>query len=134
MAVQVTYDTISDVYTIELSPRPIARTVEFDGVHLVDLDEDGSVVSIEVLDPDRARLSDVANEFGLTDQLSEIEVKVSGEVPPLTRPAALYASYMFTAATHFHPGALVYAKAVSSGQSRPAAPAHELSSSHLTKR
>lgn len=127
MPVHVTYDITGDVYAIKLRSRPIARTVEVDGVHLVDLADDGSVVGIEVLDPDHAELRQVASEFGLTDQLPEIEAEVRKAVPPITRPGALYVSYTMAVATaaHYVPGSLALAKS-GRAESKSLPPAREV--------
>lgn len=122
MAVHVTYDTIGDVYAIDLVPAPVARTVEFDDAHLVDLADDGSVVSIEVLDPDRARLNEIAAQFGLEDQLPEIEEAVRNSVPPVTRPRDLFISYSFTTATRYAPTVVK----IASGKSLATAPSREV--------
>lgn len=81
MAVNVTYDTNSNVFCAEIADGAVARTVEFDENHLVDLSDGGRVLAIEVLDPDNARLKEVAGQFGLADQLPELLEAVEAAIP-----------------------------------------------------
>lgn len=82
MPLLVTYDPTEAVYTIRLREGAVAKSVEVGETHVVDLDDEGRVLSIEVLDPSEADLAAVAQEFGLGDaELAAIEQAVRGSVP-----------------------------------------------------
>jgi len=81
MAIFVTYDASEQAFAVHLDAQPVARTVEVDDVHLVDLGEDGHVVGIEVLDAPAADLERVAAEYGFEDSLEEITTAVRAVVP-----------------------------------------------------
>jgi len=88
MGIFVAYDTSERVYSLRLQDEPTANTVEVDDVHIVDLDQNGAVVAIEVLDPVAADLAMVAERFGLNDQLEEMLAAVRGTVPTLVTGTA----------------------------------------------
>lgn len=50
MSISITVDTALNAAYIQLSNEPVARTVEFNDLVLVDVDEFGVAVGIEVLD------------------------------------------------------------------------------------
>lgn len=77
----VTYDTDGDVYVVTIRPGEVARTVKYDEVHLVDLDAHGNVLEIEVLDPRRARITAVAEAFGLTQLVPAMRAAIVAQVP-----------------------------------------------------
>jgi uncharacterized protein YuzE len=83
MAISVIYDTSERVYTVRVSAGAIARTVEVDDVHVVDLDDRGHVVRIEVLDPAAVDLARVADQFRLDVELSEVLAAIRSVVPTL---------------------------------------------------
>lgn len=76
MALVVTYDTSADVYYIRLLEGTVARTVEYGGAHLVDLDAKGNVLGIEVLLPQEADFAGLAHEFGSEARSDEIRAAV----------------------------------------------------------
>lgn len=60
------YDNAADALYIEIMDSPIARTQQFDEGALVDLDESGHLVGIEVLQPALDWPSDeIRASFGL---------------------------------------------------------------------
>jgi uncharacterized protein YuzE len=78
----VTYDTAAQVYAVDLRQGDVARTVEFDDAHLVDLDATGNVLSIEVLTLDPPRIAEIAAAYDLGVPLGEILSAISSAVPP----------------------------------------------------
>jgi uncharacterized protein YuzE len=72
MGLLVTVDTNSDVLSVDLKPGQVAETVEFDDSHLIDLAEDGSVLSIEILTPEDPKIEEIAEKYGLGDRVPEI--------------------------------------------------------------
>lgn len=62
-----TYDVDADALYIELDNRAVARTVQIDSGTLVDLDDAGHVLGIEVIHPQRRwPLSAIIERFGIT--------------------------------------------------------------------
>jgi uncharacterized protein YuzE len=68
----VILDTRSGVFSVELAEGQVARTIDFDSAHLVDVDSSGQVLSIEVLDPANPRIEEIAASFGIEDRVPEI--------------------------------------------------------------
>lgn len=62
---RVTYDRHARALTVELEKGAVAGTVAFDEDHLVDLDAEGRVLSIEVLTPETPMIEEVAARFGI---------------------------------------------------------------------
>lgn len=68
MEPSVTYDSAAKVIEIRLADGSIAGTIPFpDSDHLVDVDERGRVVGLEILTPERLMLSEIAERFGIGD-------------------------------------------------------------------
>jgi len=62
------YDLDANALYIELNSRQVARTVQLDAGTLIDLDADGSVVGIEVIQPQRLwSLDDIISRFAVTE-------------------------------------------------------------------
>lgn len=62
------YDKDADALDITLSVGIVARTVEIDSGTLVDLDESGNIIAIEVVRPMRPwPLEEVLEQFGIDD-------------------------------------------------------------------
>lgn len=78
----VTYDTNARVFSVELDRGKVARTVEFDDSHLVDLSSDGRVLSIEILTPENPSIEDMAARFGFEDRVPEILEAVEAALAP----------------------------------------------------
>jgi uncharacterized protein YuzE len=63
------FDTTAQALDISLSDAAVARTVEIDSGTLVDLDEGGRVVSIEVIHPSRQwPLGEILERFELATE------------------------------------------------------------------
>jgi uncharacterized protein YuzE len=119
------YDPVGDVLTVHLAEGEVARTIEVDPEHLVDLAEDGTVLAFELLDPDTGRLASLARDFGLSDRLDEIRAVIDAQLPQRTRPGTLVASYSFTAAKHYPLQAPMWVD-VAWGRTVPSAPVQEI--------
>lgn len=66
------YDLDADALYIKLTSRKVVRTAEIDEGTLVDVDADGGIVGIEVLQPARAwPLEDVLERFHASEDDSE---------------------------------------------------------------
>ena len=62
------YDLDADALYIRLADHPVARTVQLDAGTLVDLDADGALVGIEVIQPQRAwPLDDILARFAVSE-------------------------------------------------------------------
>jgi uncharacterized protein YuzE len=99
----VIYDTRGDVYEVELPGGAYHRTVEFDENNFVDLDEDGNVIAIEVLAPEQARISEIAESFGFADDAPEILRAVEQALPKrslYSGVSAVYGSQSVAVAAH----------------------------------
>lgn len=67
------YDRDADALAITLAAGIVARTEEIDAGTLVDLDERGNVLAIEVIRPERPwPIDEIAARFGLSDE--EVDV------------------------------------------------------------
>jgi hypothetical protein len=73
-----------------LAEGPIEGTLEFDDAHLVDVDAEGRVISVEVLTLDRLLVDEMAEEFGFMDQLPAIHEALNRTLPPRTIAASVY--------------------------------------------
>lgn len=68
----LTRDPTTGVFSVDLSDGRVARTAQLDDSHLVDLAEDGRVLSIEILTPDDPKIEEMAAAFGFEDRVPEI--------------------------------------------------------------
>ncbi|MXY78015.1 MAG: DUF2283 domain-containing protein [Acidimicrobiia bacterium] len=87
------YDYDADALYIEITDSPVARTRQFDEGTMVDLDESGEVVGIEVLRPARAwPLKVIRASYELPDGDARILDSLWAQDPPrpypFTRPPA----------------------------------------------
>lgn len=69
---KVTFDKVADAIFFSLQEGKVARTVPLSNVLNIDMDENGHVLGIEVLD--------VSTQFE-TNDLHEIEKRVMGGIP-----------------------------------------------------
>ena len=83
---QITYDAEADVFYIELQAVPARDTIDIEEGVSVLVDEDGHIVSLEVLDA-RARLGAVVHDSAVAiEQLAPPTAeKVAERSPPATR-------------------------------------------------
>lgn len=63
---RITYDTEVDALTILVTREPVERTVDVGAGRFVDIDEDGRVVALEILD--------VSNGFELHDLVEQFDL------------------------------------------------------------
>jgi uncharacterized protein YuzE len=69
MTTTATYDADVDAVVVELNDNPVVGSVPFpDDTHVVDLDEHGRVVAIEILTPHDLKLEAIAERFGLDNE------------------------------------------------------------------
>jgi uncharacterized protein YuzE len=70
--IQQSYDLDADALYIRLTSRKVARTAEIDAGTLVNLDADGRIVGIEVLQPTRKwPLDEILVRFGASEEDSK---------------------------------------------------------------
>jgi len=70
--VRITYDTEVDALTIVVTHEPVERTVDVGDGRFVDVDEDGHVVALEILDVSSGfRLDDLIERFDLRPLISD---------------------------------------------------------------
>ena len=63
---RVTYDTEVDALTIVVTREPVERTVDLGEGRFVDVDEDGNIVALEILDVSNGiQLRDLVERFDL---------------------------------------------------------------------
>jgi uncharacterized protein YuzE len=68
------YDRDADALYIRLSDHKVARTTEIDANRMLDLDEQGSAVGLEVLSPaTNLTIAPIARRYGFDDRLPEID-------------------------------------------------------------
>lgn len=68
------YDRDADAVYIRLADGEVARTVEVDDYRILDLDEQGNVIGLEVLYPAvNLVIAPIARDHGFADKLHEID-------------------------------------------------------------
>ncbi len=86
--IRQSYDLDADALYIKLTDRKVTRTVEVDNGTLVNLDTSGSIVGIEVIQPQRAwPLGDILRRFGVSEDDAK-HLRAYFPYPPQLRPPA----------------------------------------------
>jgi len=63
---RITFDTEADALTLVVSREPVERTVDAREGRFIDIDADGNVVALEILDASQGfELRDLADEYDL---------------------------------------------------------------------
>jgi uncharacterized protein YuzE len=76
------YDAEAGALVVELAAGVVSGTIPFpDDAHLVDVDADGRVLSLEILVPDRPLIDQIAAQFGFQDDAAAITAVVSAALP-----------------------------------------------------
>jgi uncharacterized protein YuzE len=89
MTPSAAYDADAHAVTVDLLDSPIVGTIAFpDDEHLVDVDESGRVVSLEILNPDDLKLDEIAERFGLAEILPQTESAIAAVLGPSTGVSA----------------------------------------------
>ena len=73
---KVRYDPVGDVLYMEVAPAKAAETVELDGDLLIDYDEEGNIVGIEIWRAREVLLGEMLKrikELGLKFETAEVE-------------------------------------------------------------
>jgi uncharacterized protein YuzE len=84
MEPRATFDPDADVVVVELQEGTIAGTIAYpDDAHLVDVDNEGRVLSLELLNTADLRLTDIATHFNLED-VDAITAAVGAVLPART--------------------------------------------------
>jgi uncharacterized protein YuzE len=95
------YDREADALYVRLvADAGVARTIEVDDYRILDLDEHGQVVGLEVLYPAaNLTIAPIARKYGFADQLDEIDRAV-GEtlVSPVETSVTVAIAYVFPVA------------------------------------
>ena len=91
------YDPEANALYIGMIPTPRAAETHFiDSGTLVDLDADGTLIGIEIINPNRAwPLDEICDRYGMTKkgrELAELLMPEKAEVDPGTSPAVFWAS------------------------------------------
>ena len=95
MSIHVTSDNENDLHVLHLSEEPVARTEERGEGCLIDLDEHGHPVAVEILDPRACDLESLAAEFGFADRYDEARtalVAAGVQVGAIAAPYAVVAT------------------------------------------
>lgn len=104
----VTVDTITGVFSVDLEAGQVARTVEFDDSHLVDVADDGRVLSFEVLTPDDPKIEEIAEQYGFVERVPEILVAVeAARAPQITTSTTASSFEIIQGSVRFAGGQLV---------------------------
>lgn len=87
--IQQTFDLDANALYVRLSDQPVARTVQIDEGTLVDLDDKGAVVGIEVIQPQRTwPLGEILRRFQIpADQANELRAYFP-QTPIVSPPSA----------------------------------------------
>jgi uncharacterized protein YuzE len=73
------YDRAADALYIRLAPGDVARTVEIDQYRVLDIDENGRALGLEVLYPaSNLQIAPIARAWGFDDQLAAIDEAIEG--------------------------------------------------------
>ncbi len=99
---RVTLDTNVGALVVELEQGDVARTVEFDDAHIVDLDSDDRVLSLEILAPERMKLSAVASRFGFVDRLPLIHAEMRQQRIPVPVSATAVSDLLEAKSVEMH--------------------------------
>ena len=78
----VMIDPKTGVFSVDLETGQVAQTVEFDDSHLIDLADDGHVLSIEVLTPDEPKIQEIAEQYGLVELVPDILAAIEAARTP----------------------------------------------------
>lgn len=81
VAISVDYDSEARAWYVRLADTPIGRTVRENDCVLLDLDEGGRVVGIEVLDIDALDIDACAAKYGFADRAGAIGIALGMAVP-----------------------------------------------------
>ena len=104
----MTVDTITGVFSVDLEAGQVARTVEFDDSHLVDVADDGRVLSFEVLTPDDPKIEEIAEQYGFVERVPEILVAVeAARAPQITTSTTASSFEIIQGSVRFAGGQLV---------------------------
>ena len=81
MRPRVTYDRGARALTVVLEEAglaegSVAKTAAYDEEHLVDLDESGRALAIEVLTPEDPKVAEMARAYGFEDRVPQILVAI----------------------------------------------------------
>lgn len=70
---RITYDTEVDALTLVVSREPVERTVDVRAGRFIDLDAEGNVVALEILDASQGfELADLIDRFDLRPVLDSL--------------------------------------------------------------
>lgn len=85
------YDAEADALYVRLGSlrRGVDETIEIDESRLVDLDEEGRPIGIEILGLVNYRIDDIAERFGLGDRLADIDASVARAIVAERRRTSL---------------------------------------------
>lgn len=82
------YDLDADALYIKLADRPIARTAQLDAGTLADLDDQGVLVGIEIIQPQRAwPLDSILTRFTVSEDIAR-ELRAYFPHPSQLRPTS----------------------------------------------
>lgn len=85
------YDAEADALYVRLGSlrRGVDETIEIDESRLVDLDEEGRPIGIEILGLVNYRIDDIAERFGLENRLADIDASVARAIVEERRRTSL---------------------------------------------
>jgi uncharacterized protein YuzE len=91
------YDRDADALYIRLLDADVARTIEVDDYRILDLDEHGHVVGLEVLYPaTNLVIASIARDHGFADKLDEIDRAVGESFSsPVETSVTMAIAYVF---------------------------------------
>ena len=80
----VTIDLRHRMLSIQLNDGEIAWTDQLDDAHLVDVDAEGRVVSLDIMTLDDFKIDEMAERFGFSDQAPAIKAAIRNVMTPPT--------------------------------------------------
>jgi uncharacterized protein YuzE len=84
--VSAEYDRTADALYIRLRNGDVARSVEVDDARIVDVDDNGEPIGVEILYPiENLAIASIARDFGFDALLAAIDEAVQQELGPVTQ-------------------------------------------------
>jgi uncharacterized protein YuzE len=88
MEPRATFDAEAGALVVELADGVVSGTITYpDDAHLVDVDSEGRVLSLEILEPDCLLIDRMAARFGFEDQADAVFAAIQSVLPARTTSA-----------------------------------------------
>jgi uncharacterized protein YuzE len=85
MEPRATFDPEAGALVVELADGVVSGTIPYpDDAHLVDIDAEGQVLALEILDPDHPLIDQIATRFGFEAQADAVASAINAVLPSRT--------------------------------------------------